>query len=148
MRTKLIVMTVSIFFFIGFADMGSETVTWSSLKGEESPAIASAEAAVADGFYLCTADVTAPVVGIQDGQELYLGKKCALEIKKAELTAQDNANTRFYLYLTVPYEADLENPSHVLVVGGTVYRQSSSGSSQNKSSSLGFYISGQEQAKC
>jgi hypothetical protein len=100
-----------------------------------------------DGIYVRSPVTSARMIKAQDGSELGLGEQRTLEIRKAELSSQDNANTRFHLYLTVPYDANLDPSSYVLVVGGTGYQLSGSGSSQNESSSLSFYVSGDEKTK-
>ncbi len=100
-----------------------------------------------NGIYQRSADASAWLVKTQDGREVGLGETAALEIQKSELSSQDNANTRFYLSLTIPFDEELGTSSYVLVVDGTVYQQSGSGSSHKDTSSLSFYISGESSAK-
>lgn len=100
-----------------------------------------------DGIYLRSQDDSAPGIMSQDGQKLFLGARQDLEIQKIELFSWNNANTRFYLSVTVPYDENIGSSSYILIVAGTAYRQSVSGSSQEKTSSLSFYISEEENAK-
>ena len=99
-----------------------------------------------DGIYLRSQDASAPWIVGQDGQKLFLGPKQNLKIQKGELFSQNNANTRFHLSVTVPYDENIGSSSYILIVAGTSYRQSGSGSSQKKTSSLHFYISEGENA--
>ena len=83
----------------------------------------------------------------QDGQKLFLGAKQELKILKPELSSQNNANDLFHLYLTIPYDENLDPASYILIVAGTAYRQIGSGSSQKETSSITFHISKEEHAK-
>ena len=58
----------------------------------------------------------------QDGRRLFLGAKQTLEIRAREFSSQNNANTRFYLALTVPYDESVGPSSYILIVGGAAYR--------------------------
>lgn len=98
-------------------------------------------------IYQRSQDTSAVLVTTQDGQEVYLGKKRTLEIREAEMFSQNNENTRFYLSVTIPYDASLGPSSYILFVDRTAYRQSGSGSSQNETSSLSFHVSGDDKAK-
>lgn len=100
-----------------------------------------------DGIYLRAKHAPCPCIMSQDGQKLFLGKKQTLNVLKSELFSQNNANTRFYLSVTVPYDEDVGPSTYVLIVAGTAYRQTGSGSSQKKTSSLSFYVSGKENAE-
>lgn len=100
-----------------------------------------------DGFYLRSPGASASVIKAQDGEELGLGERRPLVIRKAELSSQDNGNTRFHLFLTVPYDKNLGLSSYVLVVGGTGYGHMGAGYCENVSSNLSFYVSGDEKAK-
>ena len=100
-----------------------------------------------DGVYLRAEGDPAPWIVSQDGQKVFLGAKQDLKTQKSELFSQDNANTRFYLSLTVPYDETIGPSTYVLMVGGTAYRQTGSGASQEETSSLGFCISGEDKAK-
>lgn len=100
-----------------------------------------------DGIYLRAQGEPAPWIESQDGQKLFLGARQELKIQKSELSSQNNANNRFYLHLTIPYDENLGPGSYILIVAGTAYRQSGSGASQKETSSLSFYISGNENTK-
>lgn len=100
---------------------------------------------IADGVYSRSKESSALKVVTQDGREMHLGEKCGLEIHRAEVRSQDNRNTRFCLLLTVPYDPQLERK--ILVVDGVAYRQCGGGSSQKKTSSLQFNISGGDNAE-
>lgn len=100
-----------------------------------------------DGIYLRAQGEPAPWIKSQDGQKFFLGAKQKLKIQKNELSSQNNANDRFLLHLTIPYDENLGPESYILIVAGTAYKQSGSGASQKETSSLNFYISGDENAK-
>jgi hypothetical protein len=100
-----------------------------------------------DGIYLRAQDDSAPWMISQDGQTVSLGVRQELKIQESTLTSQSNANDKFYLGLTIPYDENLNSTAYILVISGTVYRQIGSGSSQKETSSLSFYISGEENAK-
>jgi hypothetical protein len=61
--------------------------------------------------------------------------------------SQKNENDRFYLAVTIPYDASLGPSSYLLLVDGTWYRQVASGSSKKETSSLGFNVAGEGKAK-
>jgi hypothetical protein len=100
-----------------------------------------------DGIYLRSLDDSAPSVMGQDGHKLFLGARQNLKIRKSGLFSQNNANTRFSLDVSVPYDERIGPSSYILIVAGTAYRQTSGGSSQKQVSSLYFHISGEENAK-
>jgi hypothetical protein len=107
-----------------------------------------------NGIYLSARGDPAAQIKCQDGRDLSLGARQELKIQKSEISSQNNANDRFYVQLTIPYDESLDAASYILIVSGTAYgritrpdRQSGSGSSQKETSSLFFYISGDENAK-
>ena len=100
-----------------------------------------------DGIYLRAEDEPAPVIVSEDGRRIFLGASHKLKIEKGEFFSQDNANTRFSLSLTVPYDKSIEPSSYILLVSGNAYPQSGSGSSGEESSSLNFLIQGEDEAK-
>jgi len=100
------------------------------------------------GFYRITNDESMRSVVTQSGRKVHVGKMEQLQIKKVTLTSRDNWNEKFYLHIEVPYDPSLEKGQwHVLVVSGEAYKQSSGGSSQKKTSSLGFTIFGRKKAE-
>lgn len=100
----------------------------------------------ADGLYLSVEGTSAPSVRSQDGRMVFLGEQKKLQLLEKELLSEGNANTSFALSLTIPYDAGLTPSTYVLAVAGTVYRQTSSGASGEKTSSLHFPISGEDRA--
>lgn len=94
-----------------------------------------------NGFYLRTDGVPASRILTQDGQKLFLGARQDLKVLRGDLFSQDNANTRFYLSVTVPYDKSIGPATYLLCVNGTVYSQTGSGASHEETSSLSFYIS-------
>jgi hypothetical protein len=100
-----------------------------------------------NGIYERSQDTSAAFVRAQDGQEVRLGKRRTLQILKTEMFSQNNENTRFYLSVTIPYDPSLGPSSYILFVDGTAYRQGGSGSSRNETSSLSFYVSGDDNAQ-
>lgn len=103
--------------------------------------------APANGFYLNSTTAANPAIKTLEGRETHLGARRALTIRKADLFAQDNDNTRFDLSLSIPYDKDLGPDSYLLVVDGTAYEQAGSGASQRETSYLNFSIAGAEKAK-
>ena len=100
-----------------------------------------------DGIYLRLQDDSATSIMSQDGQKFFLGPRQNLHIRKSDLSSQNNANTRFHLSVSVPYDKTIGSSSYVLVVAGAAHRQAGSGSSGEEISSLGFHVSGEENAK-
>jgi len=101
-----------------------------------------------DGFYLRAIDNNDTYeYQSQDGTKFLLGEKQILKIEQCEITSSNNENTQFYLSVKMPYDDKVNSSWNVLFVGGTAYRQSSSGSSKNETMSKGFRISGAENAK-
>ncbi len=100
-----------------------------------------------DGIYLREQGEPAPWIMSQDGQKLFFGARQDVEIRESELVSQDNANSGFYLSLTVPYNAAIDSSTYILIVDGTAYRQSGSGASQEEESSISFYIAGEDKAR-
>jgi hypothetical protein len=100
-----------------------------------------------NGIYERSQDTSAVLVRAQDGQEVRLGKRRTLQIRKAEMFSQNNENNRFRLSVTVPYDPRLGPSSYILIVDGTAYRQVGSGASQKETSSLSFYVTGDDNAK-
>ncbi len=99
-----------------------------------------------NGIYLRIREETAQSAMSQDGQKIYLGKKQELKILKSELSSENNANDRFLLELTIPYDENLEPGSYILIVGGTAYGQSGA-AWDKKTSLLSFKFFGNENAK-
>jgi hypothetical protein len=113
--------------------------------------LVSAQAPVArnldNGIYLNSQKPSASTVRTQTGQVRHPGAKRNLKIQKSEIFSQDNANTQFWVSLTMPYDKNLDSSTYLMVVDGTAYEQNGSGSSQQVSSSLFFSISGEHKAK-
>ena len=89
-----------------------------------------------NGIYLRIREETAQSVMSQDGQKIYLGKKQELTILKSELLSENNANDRFLLELTLPYDENLKPDSYIVIVAGAAYAQSESAELYNKEMSL------------
>lgn len=100
-----------------------------------------------DGIYLRAECEPAPRIVCQDGRQVFLGARQDLKIKRSRLSSVDNANTRFLLSVTVPYEDAVGSSTYVLLVGGTAYRQTGLSASPGKTSTLSFYISGEDKVK-
>ncbi|MDH3585403.1 MAG: hypothetical protein OER86_14465 [Phycisphaerae bacterium] len=100
-----------------------------------------------DGFYLRGQGKSLPKIQSQDGRTVSLGPRRELKLRGSSLVSQDNANTRFHLNLTIPHDETLGSSTYVLVVDGTAYRQTGSGSSGKETSSLSFYVSNNKNAK-
>ena len=99
-----------------------------------------------NGFYLRDKDNPTQSIRSQDGRRVFLGEKQSLKIQASSISSSNNANTRFSLTVTVPYDEKIGPSSYVLIVDGKAYRQMGSGSSQKKTSSLSFCISGKKNA--
>jgi len=112
--------------------------------------LASANALAGDkpdnGFYLRAKGEPAPWIKSHDGHKIFLGARQSLEVKQGWLSSQNNENSRFYLSVTIPYNADIGPSTYILIVDGKAYRQTGSGSSHEKTSSLNFHISGEKNA--
>jgi hypothetical protein len=105
-----------------------------------------------DGIYLWSKDGSAPPITSQAGKKLFLGARQDLKIQSLDLSSRNNANTRFHLSLTLPYDKNIGPSSYILIVSGTAYEQIASGAlqenaSQEKTSSISFRISGEKSAQ-
>ena len=100
-----------------------------------------------DGIYLRAQGESALAISTQDGRKMFLGAKTELRILESELTSQNNANDRFHLYLTIPYDENLSPSSYILIVASTAYGQNGSGASGKQTSSISFYVSTEEKAQ-
>lgn len=100
-----------------------------------------------NGIYLREQGDPAPWIMSQDGQKLFYGARQDIKVQESALVSQDNANSGFYLSLTVPYNAAIDASTYILIVDGTAYRQSGSGASQEETSSISFYIAGEDKAR-
>jgi len=100
-----------------------------------------------NGIYERTQNTSAALVRAQDGQEVRFGKRATLQILKTEMFSQNKENTQFSLFVTIPYDLGLGPSSYILFVDGTAYRQGGSGPSQKETSSLSFYITGDDKAQ-
>ena len=105
-----------------------------------------------DGIYLWSKDGSVPPITSQDGKKMFLGARQDLKIQSLDLSSRNNANTRFDLSLTLPYDKNIGPSSYILIVSGTAYRQIASGAgqenaSQGLKSSISFRILGDENAR-
>lgn len=105
-----------------------------------------------DGIYLWSKDGSAPPITSQAGKKMFLGARQDLKIQSLDLSSQNNANTRFDLSLTLPYDKNIGPSSYILIVSGTAYEQIASGAgrenaSQEKKSTISFRILGDENAR-
>jgi hypothetical protein len=105
-----------------------------------------------DGIYLWSKDGSAPPITSQAGKKLFLGARQDLKIQSRDLSSRNNANTRFDLSLTLPYDKNIGPSSYILIVSGTAFEQIASGAtqedaSQEKTSSISFRISGEKSAQ-
>lgn len=107
---------------------------------------ACAGTAPANGFYLASGPAPA-MIETQDEHGMPLGPLQQLKIESGNLLSWDNANTRFFLGLSIPPQEGLGPSSYVLVVDGTAYRQYGSGGSGGKTTSICFWVSGENNAK-
>jgi hypothetical protein len=94
-----------------------------------------------DGLYAPSDDAAAAKLG-----DYLVGERLDLNILRADVVSQDNANTRFRVSLRVPYVRELESERLILFVGGRTWRQWGSGSEAEKTSFLDFDIDGGEAA--
>ncbi len=100
-----------------------------------------------NGFYLRAKGEPEPWIKSHDGHKMFLGVRQPLTVEQGWLSSQNNENSRFYLSVTIPYDADIGPSTYILIVDGKAYRQTGSGASHEKTSSLDFYISGKENAE-
>jgi hypothetical protein len=108
-------------------------------------ATALAQVNAVDGLYLLKEGVRKPEL-MADGHWKGLGAKRDIKVTKAYIISQSNANDRFYLGIHVPYDKELDEVRHVLLVDGQALLQSSSGSSNKSESTLGFEIDSLDRA--
>jgi hypothetical protein len=82
-----------------------------------------------------------------DGQKYFVGERIDLKIQGANLFSQNNANTRFYLSITVPNNKNTESSSCILIVSGVAYKHGGSGASNEKTSCLDFLVPEEKNAQ-
>jgi hypothetical protein len=104
------------------------------------PCAASGQA-LADGFYLRSAEDSAPFALTQDGEKVPLGPAQAVAIRRSGIHSQDNANTTFWISLGIPYEVHAKAKSYVLVVANRAYPWAGSGGG-NGDYEINFRVSG------
>lgn len=100
-----------------------------------------------NGFYLRAKGEPSPWIESHDGHKIFLGAKQSLQVEQSWLSSQNNENSRFYLSVTIPYDENIGPSTYILMVAGKAYKQTGSGASHKKTSSLNFHISGVENAK-
>jgi len=90
---------------------------------------------IEDGFYLAVKESETKIAD-QDGNRVPMvpvGQKQKLKINDGQITSGNNSNTRFSLYLNVPYDKNIDTGTYVLVVDGTAIKQNGCGSGQDTS---------------
>jgi len=102
---------------------------------------------LADGFYRQSTDGCGIEVKTEDGRTLRIGEKVEFKILRALIFATNRENTRFSLWMQLPYEQGLEQLRHVWVYQGRIYGQSSSGSSGQEISDMNFSVQTEEAAQ-
>jgi hypothetical protein len=100
---------------------------------------------VADGFYLLSADESAPSVSTPDGKRLSLGSRQEIAIESSVIHAENNANSRFWVTLGIDLDAHAQASSYVLVVSNRGYPWAGSGSGPD-TYSMSFRVPGTENA--
>jgi hypothetical protein len=112
-----------------------------------SPASAQAPAplGVVDGFYLISADESAPSVSTPDGKRLLLGSRQEVAIETSAIHSEDNANSRFSVSLGISREVHAQASSYVLIVSNRGYAWAGSGSGPDKYS-ISFGVPGADNA--
>src|SRR5262245_42635601 len=97
-----------------------------------------------DGFYLRSADASAPFALAQDGNRVPLGP--AQVAMSSRIYSQDNANSTFWVNVQIPPEAAPQAESYVLVVGNRAYPWGGSGSGPGHYE-ISFRVSGADNAR-
>ena len=101
-----------------------------------------------NGFYKISLDELSPSVKTQEQKEIRVGSRENIKINKVDLSSTDNWNERFHLSIEVPYNKEMANGQwYILIIDDTVFGQTSSGSSQEETSTLGFRIYGEKQVE-
>lgn len=104
--------------------------------------------ALDNGFYKISFDGSSPLVKTQEQKEVRIGSRENIEINKVHLSSTDNWNEKFHLSVEVPYNKELNSGRwYILIIDDTVFGQTSLGSSQEETSTLGFRISGKKQVE-
>ena len=97
----------------------------------------------ADGLYLRSDDPSAPSVSSDGGQRVPLGRSQELAREGTEIFAEDNANTRFWVTVRVPYDTSADFTSYVLVVSNRAYPSiGGGGGSGNGVYTMDFRVAG------
>ena len=100
-----------------------------------------------NGIYLAAEEGSEAWATNQDGERLFVRNRQNIRILDGKLFPQTNANSNFFVTVEVPYDEKIGPSDFVLVIDGTGYAQSGSGSSQKEKSSMSFFIKGEEKAK-
>lgn len=113
---------------------------------------ASGSARAEDGLYYESPSQSAPTARTDDGTSIRLGAKAEIQILKAHVYSENNANTGFGVRLeTSDYEADAKTglASHpvFLRVGERAYRYGGGGGSAGHNNLMFFQIKDRDEAK-
>lgn len=102
--------------------------------------------ASADGFYMKSADDSAPFALGQDGKRVSLGPAQEVAIRRSDVYSQDNANSAFWIGVGMSSEAHPRATSYVLVVANRAYPVAGSGSAAGFFE-INFKVSGANNAR-
>jgi hypothetical protein len=98
-----------------------------------------------NGFYTIGYSKSSPTIITENNQKVKIGLKKTFKINEAYLFSANNQNEQFHLYIGTSYHKD--RPWYIFLIDGKAYKQSSSGSSHKKTTSLSFNIPGKKQAE-
>lgn len=101
---------------------------------------------VEDGLYVLTGDESAPSVPSADGTRLFLGQAQELAIAGSRIHSEDNANSQFWVSVSVAPDSNIDPASLVLVVSNRGYRWSGSGRGPD-ALLVDFRVSGADNAR-
>jgi hypothetical protein len=98
-----------------------------------------------DGFYLRSADESAPFALTQGGTRVSLGPAQEVPIQSSRVYSEDNANSTFRVSVHIPLEGNRQATPYVLVVANRAYSPSGGGSGPGYYA-IGFRASGVDNA--
>lgn len=85
-----------------------------------------------NGIYLRAQGEAGLGVISHDGRRLFLGAKQTLKIEQSFLSAQNMENSKFYLWVTIPFDDKIGPTTYILIFAGNAYQQTGSGAATNK----------------
>ena len=98
-----------------------------------------------DGLYVRSREETPLSITTQDGAKVFLKGPSDHKVLRCDITSQDNANSKYYVYLRTPYTED--HSDYVLIVSGTGYTSPFEGAVKDEYRAIGFIVVGDGNAE-